>query len=194
MTYSIGTIIYWIIILLIFIVFLLILKKLNVKNKKLGIFIFIIIAYVIYMVLSLFNIDNFFMTFSTPEKAFKYQYNKKIDKVIDGKNTSLVISKDDAIYVYPKYNNSYKLPTGIITKVKQAYSNGVEIQILTYKNTGDYYAVISSTNQSFIHISDNISSEFYERKFYDINEYYAYLKGYNSNYSVVLDDKVIMIK
>ena len=184
MTYSIGTIIYWIIILLIFIVFLLVLKKLNVKNKKLGIFIFIIIAYVIYMVLSLFNIDNFFMTFSTPEKA----------KVIDGRNTSLVISKDDAIYVYPKYNNAYKLPTGIITKVKQAYFNGVEIQILTYKNTGDYYAVISSTNQSFKHISDNISSEFYERKFYDINEYYAYLKGYNSNYSVVLDDKVIMIK
>ena len=82
MTYSIGAIIYWIIILLIFIVLLLVLKKLNVKNKKLGIFIFIIIAYVIYMVLSLFNIDNFFMTFATPEKAFKYQYNKKIDKVI----------------------------------------------------------------------------------------------------------------
>ena len=121
--------------------------------------------------LSLFNVDNLFMTFATPEKAFKYQYNKKIDKVIDGKNTSLVI-----------------------TKVKQAYSDGVEIQILTYKNSGDYYAVISSINQSFKHISDNISSEFYERKFYDIDEYYAYLKGYSGNYSVVLDDKVIMIK
>lgn len=194
MTYSIGTIIYWIIILLIFIVFLFVLKKLNVKNKRLGIFIFLIIVYVIYMMLSVFNIDNLFMTFDTPEKAFKYQYNKKIDKIIDGKNTSMVISEDDTIYIYPRYNNVYKLPTGIMTNVKQIYSDGVEIQILTYKNSGDYYVVISSTNKNFEHIRDNVSSEFYERKFYDISEYYAYLKKYNGEYSVILDDKIIMIK
>jgi hypothetical protein len=58
--------------------------------------------------------ENLFITFSSPESAFKYKINKDINAIIEGNDSTFIIYSNDganSFEAFPKSKNGWKLGT-----------------------------------------------------------------------------------
>lgn len=155
--------------------------------KKIGI---ILLSFVLIIVLCLFPVENLFVTFSTPEKAYSYLKNKEIDLVVNGNASSLIVASDGDTLIVPKYNNRWKLGSSIDSvKVYESIDKGFHVVIFQYKETEELYIIVSGISSDISVVKDNLGTKFIKRK--DTNIYYAYINQYN-NYEITLNTDVII--
>lgn len=174
-------------------------KKSRIVNKKRSIIILFVLSFVLLEISSLIPIENLFITFKTPEQSYNYKYLEKVSLVVNGKETSFVMSGKN-ITIIPKKNGGWKLENSLKTKtIKTTHSDGMFIQIYGYKDSRDYYIIMNDTKGEIRNIKDNCNSEFYRLKSKTVNgknhyDYYAYIKDFNNNYEINIDGKSIKIK
>ena len=152
--------------------------------------------------LCLLPVENLFISFKTPERAYQYMHLKSIKKddfVLNGKDSSMVITSEKTDY-FPKDKNGWKLDPFINTKrvyhkVKDKYS----INIVRYGNTKDYYVTVTSYNDKKFNLTDSKKSKFYSRdtnvKTVDMKvySYVGYVHNIDENYYLLIDDEEINI-
>lgn len=138
----------------------------------------------------------FFALYSTPQETFSYYQIGKVNYVINGNNSSMVISSNRSVnefLIIPKSlkNDGWKIGMGY--KVKNFSSNtekNVYTHIYKFTDSNDYYIFVYVDSEEQCVISDNVSSEFYcidsgEKS--EIQQYIAYLKCFNDEYVLSFD-------
>lgn len=179
------------IIFIIVIVALILLKKEKVrfgKKEK-------VLSVVLICALFLFPFENLFVEFSSPQAAFEYQQSGKIIKTIYGKESALVLYKQDdtiSYSVHVKDENKWKLASKFNQEVRFipiGNPKGKYVATLCDANTSnECFILLDEINVkseiSNIKVSDNQNSVFNE--FFEINK----LGNYNiTHYSVIYKDK-----
>lgn len=178
---------------------ILIIKKSKTMHKrKQYIFSALVVVFLVTM-LSFMPFENLFITFNSPEAAFKYVSSEKVKFVIQGKNSDLVIGeKDVANFTYlivPKNDNGWKVGRGLDTKLRmKKVHNGIMIYVYQYKNTGDYYVTISDMSGEKLQIEDSHDSQFLSNiisKTYVT--YYAAVFQIDSQYWIKINDEKVAL-
>lgn len=128
-----------------FVVIVYTLKKFSSNKNKKGIIVFFLVLCIILgEVFSLFPIENFFITFKSPQSAFKYYCSGEIVDIIQGDDSCMVVySTGGNSYshtIMPKNENGYKISSFLNTKksISQFNSNGT-YAVYNSSKTDDYY-------------------------------------------------------
>ena len=189
---------------IIFICSIVIIKKSKITHKWAFYAVSAMISMVLAAVLSFIPFENAFVTFDSPKASYEYVFGKSnIKLIVEGGNSDLVIDRNNDTDVYmilPKSANGWKIGIGINTKkVVQKISDGIIIYVYQYKNTSDSFITIFDSNGGEAQISDDFDTAFYalENEVHVSGEkyitYYAYLPDFQSQYSVVVNGKKIIL-
>lgn len=200
MFYVMFRFLFWI---LLFVIFLLFIRKSHINHKFRWIAIVFMITLVLTTIASLFPIENAFMTFSSPQSAYRYNHFGYVNLVISGKQTDFVVASNgdtDLYMIIPKTKEGWKIGMGSDTRIiSQTITDGIVIYVYQYKNFDDYYITILNTNEGSLKISDSCDSEFKSSNKTssavnkDYYTYYAYINKFDNMYKIIINDKVVEI-
>ena len=176
----------WIIIYIVFM--MLLIKDLKKKNKAMKKWMylvpFFIIASIGFPITTVIPVENFFITFKTPQDVFYYTTGGTITGVVEGKDSCLIIYNKQNTYYKTfalKGNGGYKIYPEPLLNLPQYPTVHVldeeivssTITITNPKNTDDYYVggmLITTTPDCSL--TDSLGSEF--QTFVDSSAYNAY--------------------
>ena len=162
-----------IIIACVFLVCSIIVINKKAKNKRRLCGSFTVASVCLLVALSFLPLENLFITFDTPEKAFEY-YNwgeSDIELVVEGENCGFVVgSKEntDTYLIIPKTTDGWKIGIGSDTKkIVHKLDDGISVYVFQYKNTNDYFITILNTSGGESKVSDDYNTEFYSLEKYN---------------------------
>ncbi|MBR0540957.1 MAG: hypothetical protein IJK26_01985 [Clostridia bacterium] len=168
----------------------------KIKSK-----IFWCVVAVVICVSFVFPIDNLLLSFSSPEKSYKYTHLGNTTVVAEGLNSSFLVEQKNEQSIYsliPKKEDRWKTDLGHTTQlVYQKIDENIIVYFYKCKNTEDYYISVLNTNGGVSDITDNNNSYFTHIEYYDENTensyytYYAYIGNLEKEYSVNIDNTVI---
>ena len=171
-------------------------------QKKLKL-IFLTIAIVGYFLSGFILIENYVMTFSSPEAIFHYINTGKPNIILDGQQTTMVVAADNeksTFVIVPKGDGGWKLNTGIEQKeVLFEILGTMRLTVYRYDGTNDYYIMIYEIGGNPIEVSDKNGSEFIIYSYPEdeiestIYTYYAYIKNYDGHYELNVNDELIQL-
>ena len=146
-------------------------------------------------------IENLFVSFDSPEAAYRYLKDDAIIQVVDGKDTTFVAAQNSQII--PKVNEtknnvkSWKLPLPNATSLKDKYEHGISVLLYHYKGTSEYYLGIHTWSEESVQVSDSLASEFafskktYPQPYLTSVWYFAYIPNPPKDYWVKVNDQTI---
>lgn len=196
--FGIVRIVFWCIIISLCIFLM---KKFNIL-RKINIIVLGVLILILCTISGLFPVENYFVTFSTPEEAYSYMNFEKVKLVVEGNKSAFVVGeKDRADYDYlviPRNQNGWKLGRGVDTKLKeQKIIEGIFVDIYEYKDGDDYYVTVLEMSGKELEILDSCDSRFiklsYDNEEIDNNysSYYASILSYDENYWISVNGKQI---
>ena len=157
-----------------------------------------------YVIFAFLPVENLFITFDSPEAAYEY-YNwggSNVELIIEGNSCDFVVDRQsefDTYLIIPKTTDGWKIGIGSNTRrIAQKISDGIVLYIFQYKNTNDYFITIMDTNGGESKISDDYNTEFYALEKNNpvlkntFITYYAHVPDFNSQYSVTVNDNLIV--
>ena len=184
----------------------LIIKKSNTEHKHKLRLAFAGVSVALVAVLPFLPFENLFMNFDSPEEAYEYYIFGKsnIELVVEGNDCDLVVDRKsdvDSYLIIPKNEDGWKIGIGSDTKnILQRFSNGVDVCIYQYKNTGDYFITILDTSGGELNVSDEFDTKFYSlTKSNDFTgqaftTYYAHLDNFDPQYYVTVNGNKIVLE
>ena len=176
-------------------------NKLSKWYKLFNIAVIIIVSFGFSAAIS-WPIENLFVSFDSPEAAYRYLKDDSIIQVVDGKDTTLVVAEGSQII--PKADETdgnagrWKLPVPNATtfRYKDA-GNGILVFLYHYKDTSEYYLDICTWSTEPIQVSDSLASEFsFTEKMIPLTdqksvECFAYIPDPPKDYWVKVNDQTI---
>lgn len=175
-------------------VLFLLLGKEGGKKSKTKKTVVIIFSVFLLAVSALIPFENLFVTFSTAESSYKYHNQGTPVITVDGQATSLVVGQKGNTSIYniiPKVDNGWKLGMGYNLKnIYQSIDSADKnlINVFQYKNTNEFYLVVTNFEGKNLQINDSMNSEFLLPEISDKNGsasdcvYYAYVNALGSDY------------
>ena len=170
------------------------------KAKKYQLILFVTCILVLWSVSGLLPVENIFITFSSPEKAYEYVNSEKIQLVVGGDHTTFVVGKESPRkYVYliiPKSDSGWKIGRGLDTKlIKQKVVDEIVVRVYQYRNTDDYYVTVSDVRGNVVDINDNNDSIFHvlEEIKGGYYTYYAYVNKITDQYSITVNGEEVKL-
>jgi len=184
--------------ILVFAICFLLIKKSHSTHKRLLSIIVFITAVTLITISALVPA---FITFPTPESAYKYSQSGNAKLVVSGQKTDFVVGSKGSTDVYaiiPKSDSGWKLGMGFNTKrIYWKISDGISVHVYQYKNSDEYYITVFNSNGGPLELTDNHGSEF---QYLDKNNrtlnktfytYYAYINNFNNQYTLTVNGKTI---
>lgn len=180
-------------IILLLVLFPVLVKERGKKSKTKKTVAIILSAFLL-AVSALIPFENLFVTFSTAESSYKYHNQGTPVITVDGQDTSLVVGQKRNTYIYniiPKVDNGWKLGMGYNMKnIYQSVDSADKnlINVFQYKNTNEFYLVVTNIEGKALQINDSMNSEFVLSESSDKNgsandsAYYAYVNVLDSDY------------
>lgn len=173
--------------LIIFVINLAKIKNVKLKAVK------SVLCVILSLIIINFPFENLFLKFNSPEQAFRYTATHcKIIKIVEEKNTALVIYEDndsEAAALINKCDGKWKAPFWHNNQILSRLETHEIYLITKEKNSSNFYITITVYADTKS-VSDNMGSVFEE---YSRNDYYvtyvAYVEGCNENYIINIDDK-----
>lgn len=145
-------------------------RKSKVEKKRRLIIVTLACALLLGTVSQLLLIENVFVTFSSPESAFGYISSGEVRVIIEGKETTMILSSTqdaESYTILPKTDKGWKISTGIAQREVFGKTVGLcQISVHNYRNTSDYYISIvdvsETARENLLSISDSKGSSFHE--------------------------------
>lgn len=133
-----------IILALILVVLCMFFRKVAKCGTKSSVILGVIFSLVITTGISMFPVENIVINFNSPESAFKYSCSGKIEEIIYGSDSCLVVYSDShGTYkdcVFLKSGANYKLPTYFsLSKVAHVFTQNGLFNTYQVNGTSDYY-------------------------------------------------------
>ena len=178
-------------------------KKSKTIRKRILYFTFIGLSVILVVTLAFLPIENFFITFDSPEAAYAYSHlgNSDIELILEGDNCDLIVDcKDDTdtYWMVPKTEDGWKVGIGTdMRTIVQKLSDGISLDVYQYKNTNDYFITILNTDGVESTILDVYNTQFYSLESYNdylkktFVTYYAHITDFGPQYSVFVNDSTI---
>lgn len=144
------------------------LKKYSKSKQTLHRVILCVLTIALVTLSAFIPFENLFVTFPTPEAAFKYVNfeNEDVKLVVPGNESALIVGENRGTNTYliiPKDENGWKIGLGSNTKrVVYKVTNNIIVTVYQYKNTDDYYITLFSlgTSGDVAQVADNRGSKF----------------------------------
>lgn len=126
-------------------------RKSKINRKKPALLLSVVLGGIVVLASVMFPVENQIMDFSTPEDVF-YYINPNYEGIygkVEGQNSCMLIYKDtNAVWrtlIVPKTEHGYSVPTSPSEKTVVIWNDQYgAFQIITGRNTGDYYAIVTS--------------------------------------------------
>lgn len=195
--------IFWMIVVIV--CFFIMRKHMRIHKFSRYLIVFIITG-ILLSLSALVPFENAFVTFSSPESAYRYIYMDKAKLVVEGEESALVIGKEKDTLIYsiiPESNTGWKLGIGLdintSTSISNSSSNIVSIWVDQYKDTEDYYITVFDSDGAALDITDNRNSKFYHLDKSSVRDdetfytYYAYVHDLDDKYSLIVNGEVIPV-
>ena len=182
-------------------------RALNIRKKKTLMIISVFAWIMLISVSAMFPIENEFITFNTPEEAFRYAENKEIEMKLQGERSCLIMYRENyntsSFYFIPMVGDGYKLPT-VLTKKRIQNTQDIKditcfIDIYRIRNTSDHYILAHIATEEVmddIYIYDS-QGKVQEERYY-IEKYYdsicficVYLSGTPENTYFISGDIIV---
>lgn len=179
------------------------------KKKVLAIFCGFAILITAIAVDLCFPIENNFINFNTIQKAFSYSNKGEIVNVLEGKNSGLVVYKDNGtlgLCFLPKTaENEWKLDSAFSSEIfysKYTKAQKADCNIIVYKikQTNDFYIAIDIFCVDEVPIiSDNFKSDFIcivrdaSNKIENSYSFYTFVDSLKNNYEIYIFNESIQI-
>lgn len=188
-------------------VFLVLLNMLNKKKllRKYTIILLFVGCLALISLSYFIPIENLFVTFSSPENAFYYSCGSKIDEIVEGKESCMIIFSDDnrrncKQRIFPKTNSGYKIGTDFTLKnIVYQVEDEFILRIIKLKRTNEYYLILVGSSQNNVELSDN-KDTFFIKNMDNVNnsvysdvEFYAYIGNIDENYKLYLNNKEVTL-
>ena len=167
---------------------------------------FILICGALPIALGNFPVEDYFITFKSPEAAYEYSSSDKsnIALVVEGDYSDFIVARNDngdSTYIYsiiPKTADGWKVGlASYIEKVATGLNDGVSIDVHRYRDTSDYFITIYTTafctDDEETTVSDEYNTRFYPLERYSdykektLVDYYAHLTDFDPEYSVIVN-------
>lgn len=121
-----------------------IIKKSKCKFKKVFSTLTVVFCIILVSISSMFPVENLFLSYQSPEKVFNYVKSGQIYKIIDGRESSLVIyytgNSTYGFYIIPKTSDGYKIPNYFTQKkVSHKFDEQGVFDVYNVQGTQDYY-------------------------------------------------------
>lgn len=183
-------------------------KKSKAVNKRVLRLVFAILSVVLTGLLGFFTFENLFVTFDSPETAYNYYHTfekSNIDLIVEGDTCDFVVGGEkgtvtQTYLIIPKTANGWKV--GIVNDTKRIarkVSDKNILRVFQHKNTNDYFVIIFNAKGEKLTISDEYNTQFFSlEKIIDSDgqtfvTYYGHITDFNSQYSVTVDGKKIVL-
>ena len=173
----------------------------SIVRKKLYMIITLILCVVFCSVLSLFPVENIFITFDSPENVFHYTCSGKIHNIVYGNNSCMVYySTGNNSYSHSfiiKVKNGYKISNYFrSSKVAHKFDRNGSFDVYNVLGTGDYYVVgaipFEGTEISIFNNHDEkVNSDI--QKVENSDFVYFYLEDFTNGYYLLIDNQRIPI-
>jgi hypothetical protein len=194
---SVIRIIFWSIVL---IICFLIIKKSAVIKKSRWYSISFIVAFLLYSLSCWVPVENAFITFSSPESAFRYTNSGDVMLVVEGEESAWVLG-DEFSDIIPKSGSRWKFSIAgdLNTIISDISLNGIDFSVDHYMDSDDYYITVTNPNGGVIDVTDNRNSKFFHIEKYnnmlDITYYiyYAYVHDLDDEYTLIVNGEVITV-
>ena len=153
---------------------------------------------ILYLIIMIIPFENYIYTFNSAESSLKYSNSYSPDLIVDGEKTSLTIYRKDVstneVLIIPKNNKGWKIGRGIDTKSLNVSSNKLySVDICNYRNTDEYYIILTDWNDEIYSLCDNKNSTFKElsqtTKSREIKNYIAYIGNFDSSYVLIINNQ-----
>lgn len=181
---------------------ILILKKTQIRKHVIFRFVPVVVAILSFYIFSFCSIENIFINFDSPEKAFHYLYSGDVRGIANGDASSFVVYEKNGTQgqtIIPKNKNGWKLDVfqkneSMLTKTVNRYI----ISIYNARNTDDYYVMVWAPISDIADISDSNGSVFMcvendnGSRIHDSTLCFAYVKSLDENYSLNIDGDSIL--
>jgi len=173
-------------------------RSLKIVKKRASTILIVIFFMVLLSISAMFPVENLFYNFKSPESVFNYTNSGKIDEIIYGQKSCMVIyskwNSTGGHYVIPKSEKGYKIPRYLSTKkVSHKFDKDGIFDVYNVKGTNDYYIfgiVHLKENKNQIDVfnkkDEKVESNIFVKKnmsfiyffIYDFsNEYYLLING-----------------
>ncbi|MBR1763237.1 MAG: hypothetical protein IJ731_07735 [Eubacterium sp.] len=169
----------------------------NIKVKN-AILLITIMSVILYLILMIIPFENCIYTFNSAESSLKYSNLYSPDLTVDGKTTTLTIYRKDVstneVLIIPKNNKGWKIGRGIDTKSLNVSSNKLySVDICNYRNTDEWYIILTDWNDEIYSLCDNKNSTFKElsqtAKSRELKNYVAYIGKFDSSYVLIINNQ-----
>ena len=191
-----------VIVLLLYILSVLGIVRSRIKRKLVWCIVsFILICGALPFALGSFPVEDYFITFKSPEAAYEYSISSKsnIALVVEGDHSDFIVARNDnsdSTYTYsilPKTADGWKVGlASYLEKVAAGLNDSVGINVFRYKDTSDYFITVITFDEETT-VSDEYNTRFYPLEHYSdykektLVDYYAHLTNFDPEYSVIVN-------
>lgn len=179
-------------------------KRFTKFKRRTLVIVSFVLFYLVSTVLAFVPIEDSFVTFSSPEEAFKYYYPKTLNVVVvaEGEESAYVVGRESNRFTYltiPKGDDGWKTGLGFYTHmIHNSLENNVCIEIYQHRDSGDYYIkVLDAVNGDAV-VSDSCGSEFYcvedKNEVSSVSFYVAHIDDFTYDYSVIVNGCQFLIQ
>ena len=180
-----------------------IIKKSKCKFKKVFSTLTVVFYIILVSISSMFPVENLFLSYQSPEKVFNYVKSGQIYKIIDGRESSLVIyytgNSTYGFYIIPKTSDGYKIPNYFTQKkVSHKFDEQGAFDVYNVQGTQDYYVTcavnlsdISEEILVFNSENEKIGSKVIKIK--NTNFVFLWIPEFsNGCYLMINDEKIVL--
>ena len=138
-----------------------VLRKSKLKSKRLITAVALCLTLLFWSALEFIPFENLFITFDSPEAAYRYMYFSTSSEplTVSGDSCDMLIDCDTRRAAFnniliPKTEKGWKISRVGVPKCNvYRYADGVTLNLYRYKDTDDYFAVITRSDGSEIELS-----------------------------------------
>lgn len=180
-----------------------IIKKSKCKFKKVFSTLTVVFCIILVSISSMFPVENLFLSYQSPEKVFNYVKSGQIYKIIDGRESSLVIyytgNSTYGFYIIPKTSDGYKIPNYFTQKkVSHKFDEQGAFDVYNVQGTQDYYVTcaVNLTDISediLVFNSENEKTGSKVIKIKNTNFVFLWIPEFsNGCYLMINDEKIVL--
>ena len=163
----------------------------------------LVAAIAILTVSALFPPEVAFLSFSSPQEAFAYNYIGQIELTVTGEESALIAARSgdhDTIRIVAKTGERWRAGIGTdIKTVSHKVADGVVITVYRYRSTNEYYVSLLNANGGEMDIADTGGADLQhtERANAALQEsfytYYFYARDLTADRTVSIGGKAVRL-
>ncbi len=174
----------------------LIIVRIKPKRKTGWIIGVAIVSFGLCIALTFVPIEQGIVTFSTPQQAYHYSRLYPVEVIVEGKETTLVIGKNQTSEnprIIPKVGDRWGVTYPLETTFEMNVFDGFLVTVFQYKDSDEYYISVEGAVEQIESIEDNIGSEFVRFDEQNQPRYFAYVPSLDQNYALTVNGLAIAI-